>query len=82
MVGTCAKRESARWRAEKLQLKLSEHQNEKTQPVGWVFIGRTAESSGYPAEMWGSGRRARDVMPVAWRAALLSCWKSVAFIGP
>jgi len=63
-----------------VQLKLSDRGNEKTQPGGWVFSEQTARSSGYPAKMWGSGRRARDVMPVAWRAALVSCWKSVAFI--
>jgi len=64
----------------RLQLQLSERGNEKTQPAGWVFFGRTAKSSGYPARMWGSGRRAREVMPDACRAALLSCWKSVSFM--
>jgi hypothetical protein len=37
----------------RLQMKLSERGNEKTQPAGWVFFGRTAESSGLPSENVG-----------------------------
>ncbi|WP_422352765.1 hypothetical protein, partial [Stenotrophomonas sp. AR026] len=84
---------STRWKgkagskggSKRLQLQLSAHAfltraNDNTPPAGRVFFGRTAESSGYPARMWGSGRRAREVMPDACRAALLSCWKSVSFM--
>ncbi|CDF61880.1 hypothetical protein XFF4834R_chr23580 [Xanthomonas citri pv. fuscans] len=47
--------------------------NEKTQPGGWVFDVGTANAPAYPAKMWDSGRRAREVMPEAIRAALVSC---------
>ena len=52
----------------------------KKPSAGAGFSKQAARSSGYPAKMWGSGRRARDVMPVAIRAALVSCWKSVSFM--
>ena len=39
--------------------------NEKTQREGWVSGGSDTTRARYPAKMWGSGRRAREVMPAA-----------------
>ncbi|MNM45626.1 hypothetical protein D3C81_565520 [compost metagenome] len=49
-------------------------------PAGAGFSEQTARSPGHPANMWDSGRRARDVMPEVIRAVLVACWKLLAFI--
>ena len=73
------KSRNQRWN-EKVAVAAFRTRKRKNPAGGLGFFGRTAKSSGYPARMWGSGRRAREVMPDACRAALLSCWKSVSFM--
>jgi hypothetical protein len=39
--------------------------NEETQREGLGFWRIRYDAARYPAKMWGSGRRAREVMPAA-----------------
>src|SRR5690606_23230008 len=55
-----------------LRMKPLPCQKRKNPAWGWV-LERTARHSGHPAEKWDSGRRAREVIPEAIRAALAAC---------
>jgi hypothetical protein len=63
-------------------LAIETFQNAKTKKpsLRLGFQNGQHDAPGYPAKMWGSGRRARDVMPEAIRAALVPSWASLICI--
>ncbi|GGA73058.1 hypothetical protein GCM10011521_09010 [Arenimonas soli] len=51
---------------------LAEAEKQKSPALGWAFISGQANAPGYPAERWASGRRAREVMPAAIQAEVIT----------